>query len=147
MTATQTASLVFGSSLFGSVVGTFLTHWLTDRRTRQQEERQAAQKRREASIAVAEILGEWVRSTYTGTINEDRWRLQTMYWKNILLLDRRLLQVLFPVLGHQPHAGDVNDVIIKARQILLGLHEPNLTSDALNVWPPLPPQSPDAAPT
>lgn len=87
----------------------------------------------------AEILGEWVRSNYNGkTTNEDLWKLQTTYWKNVMLLDRELLLVLLPALGHAPGAASANEIIVQARRVLLGLSKPDIPAAGLNYWPPKP---------
>jgi len=138
---TGAVGALFGTAIGSSVAGLLLKSWLDHRftieRTRQQEERQFALKRREASIAVTEILGEWVRSNYTGEpTNDDLWKLQTTYWRNIMLLDRELLLILLPALGHQPGAVSANEIIVQARRVLLGLSEPDITANGLNNWPP-----------
>lgn len=127
----------FGSTLVGILLATWLNHTLTVERAKAEEKRQLLQKRREASAAVADILGEWVRPTYTGTFSdEDRWRLQTTYWKNILWLDKELLDVLLPVLENKEGAVGSNEVIVQARKVLLGLSEPDIRWNQLNNWLP-----------
>lgn len=129
----------FASTLVGLLLKTWLDHRLTIERTKAQEDRQILQKRREASAAVADILAEWVHSAYTGELsNEDRWRLQTVYWKNILWLDKELLDVLLPALAWKPGAANTNEIIIRTRKVLLGLKEPDLSADQLNNWLPMP---------
>lgn len=126
-----------GSSLVGILLKTWLDHRFTIERTEAQEERQLLQKRRESSGAVADILAEWVRSTYTGELsNEDRWRLQTTYWKNILWLDKKLLDVLLPALAHQPGAASVSEIVVQTRKVLLGLPTPDISANQLNNWVP-----------
>ena len=83
------------------------------------------QKRREASAAVVEILAEWSsHSSYLGReqTNEERWKLQITYWRNILLLDKALIGLLLPRLANAPNAADTNELIVQARKILLELN-------------------------
>jgi hypothetical protein len=128
----------FGSTLVGILLKIWLDHRLTIERTIAQEERQKIQKRREASTAVADILAEWVRSSYIGELTDiDRWRLQTTYWKNILWLDKELLDILFPALAHKSGSASTNELVIQARRVLLGLSKPDITADQLNNWLPL----------
>lgn len=127
----------FGSTLVGILLKTWLDHRLSIERTIAQEERQVNQKRRESSTAVADIVAEWVRSAYTGELtNEDRWRLQTTYWKNILWLDKELLDILLPAIAHKCGSASTNEIIIQARRVLLGLTKPDITADQLNNWLP-----------
>ena|SRR5947208_16993898 len=98
----------------------------------------AREKRREETRAVAEILAEWIRPAYMGQpSNEDLWRIQTTYWKNILGLDRELIEILFPRLANVPGAVDTNEIIVQARRIVLGLSKADLNAADLNNWRPL----------
>jgi hypothetical protein len=130
-----------GAGAATTIAGIVLAAWLDDRLT-QSRERQSrasalAERRREESRAIADILAEWVRSSYTGkSTNEDHWRLQTVYWKNILGLDRALLGILLPRLANTPDAVTTNEVIVQARRVLLGLDQPDITAASLNNWPP-----------
>jgi len=64
------------TSIFGLLLGTWLVHRLTLAREAEARASALREKRREESRAVAEILSEWVRSSYTGRFtNEDRWKL------------------------------------------------------------------------
>ena len=69
--------------------------------------------------------------------NEDRWRLQTIYWKNILGLDKRLIDLLFSRLANDPYAVGTNEMIVQARKILLGLDKPDILAKELNNWLPI----------
>lgn len=133
------AALAAGAttSIFGLLLGTWLVHRLTLTREAETRANALREKRREDSRAVAEILSEWVRSSYTGQFtNEDRWKLQTVYWKNILGLDRALIDVLFPRLANAPNAVSPEEVIVQARRILLGLDKADIPADGLNHWLP-----------
>jgi hypothetical protein len=134
-------SALGGSAVGTGILGVFLKSWLDYKLTvaRDAEARASdlREKRREESRAVAEILSEWIRSKYTGEFtNMDRWKLQTVYWRNILGLDHALIEVLFPRLANSPKAVSTNEVIIQARRILLGLDKPDVPAGGLNVWPP-----------
>jgi hypothetical protein len=126
----------------GSLIRLWLVHRLELDRQKLAEERERAEKVREASIAVADILGEWLRPTYTHSYtNEDRWRIQTTYWKHILRLDKNLVTLLLPCLANAPGAAGVNELIVEARRVLLDLPTRDLTPDQLNNWRPEPPTS------
>ena len=86
---------------------------------------------------MVDILAEWVRDAYTGNPhNEYLWRVQTTYWKNILLLDKRLLDMLIPKLANVPDAPTAEEIIVQARKILLNLSEPDISANQLNRWWP-----------
>ncbi len=129
----------FGSGAGGILLKIYLDHRLTIERDEFAEKRLFLQKQREASSAVVEILGEWVRSNYAGTplTNERRWQLQTVYWKNILLLDKRLIDLLFPLLANAPGTITTNEMIVQTRKVLLGLPEPDIKAADLNNWLPV----------
>ena len=131
-------SVGLGSGVLGSLLSPWLSHRFAIKRAKFDEERQLEYKRREASAAVADILAEWVRSGYTGkSSGEDRWRLQTTYWKNILWLDKELLDFLLPLLAYAEGAPGTNELIVQTRKILLGLSEPDISADQLNNWLPI----------
>jgi hypothetical protein len=134
------SSFLGGSAALG-LAGILAKSWVEHRfsidRSRLQEERQLAQKRREMSAATAEILGEWVKSTYTGEFtDQDRWRLQTTYWKHVLWLDKELLALLIPAIARQHGAASTNELVVQTRKVVLGLSEPDIIADQLNNWPP-----------
>lgn len=130
---------VFGSTLVGVLLKAWIDHRLAMERSTAEEARRLRQRQKEASVAVADILAEWVRPTYLGKdSNEDRWRLQCAYWRGILALDSELLDVLLPALAGAPGASGSNDLIVQARKVLLGLNKPDIAADQLNNWPPLP---------
>jgi hypothetical protein len=132
-----------GAGALGSLLTLWLTHRLNIDRDRLAEERLALQKRREASAAIADILGEWIKPNYLGHYtNDDRWQIQTTYWRNILSLDKRLVDILLPRLANRPDAVDTNDIIVEARRILLNLKERDLKPTDLNNWRPEHPTSP-----
>ena len=126
-------------SLIGVLVGALITNFFTSRRERQAETRARQEKLKEASSAIVEILSEWVRSSYTRRLtNEDRWRLQTVYWRAMLTLDKRLVDLLIPALAHLPGAPPTNQIIVNARRVLLDLPEPDIRAEDLNNWLPHP---------
>ncbi|WP_173497373.1 hypothetical protein [Shewanella sp. ISTPL2] len=131
----------FGGGAGGIFLKMYLDHKLQIERSEIAEERLKLQKQREASIAIAEILGVWVKPKYFGetTSNEQRWEIQSTYWKNILLLDKRLIDQLFPLLAHKDGAISTNEMIARARQILLNLEEPDIKASDLNNWLPVKP--------
>ena len=131
----------FGGGAGGILLKIYLDHKLTIEREVLAEERLHRQKQREASVAVSEILAEWVRSTYAGgpMTNEQRWQMQATYWKNILLLDKRLIDQLFPLLAHAKNSVGTNEMIVQARKILLDLDEPDIKATDLNNWLPTAP--------
>jgi hypothetical protein len=131
----------FGGGAGGILLKIYLDHKLAVERSELTEKRLFLQKQREASAAVAEILSQWVRSTYIGEpiTNEQRWEMQTVYWKNILLLNKKLIDQLFPLLAHKEDAVTTNEMIVRARQILLDLDTPDIKSSDLNTWLPTAP--------
>jgi len=114
------------SALFAGIIGIWLDHKLSERT-----------KQREASASVVDIIAEWMRSAYTKKFdNECRWRLQTTYWKNILLLDKELLDLLIKRMANVPDAPSAEEIIVQARKVLLNLPEPDIRPDQLNHWWP-----------
>jgi hypothetical protein len=131
----------FGGGAGGILLKLYLDHKLQIERSEIAEERLNLQKQREASGAVADILSAWIKGNYHETIqkNEQRWIIQSTYWKNILLLDKRLIDELFPLLADKPGSISTNEMIVRTRQILLDLGEPDIKADELNNWPPTKP--------
>ena len=134
-------SAMGGAAISTGVFGVILAAWLNHRLTkiREAETRATAmqEKRREESRAVAEILAEWVRPVYLGTYtNEDRWKMQSTYWKNILGLDKRLISLLFPLLANAQGNSGTNEMIVQARRVLLDLDNPDIAASDLNTWLP-----------
>lgn len=131
----------FGGGAGGILLKIYLDHKLKIERSELTEKRLFLQKQREASGAVVEILGQWVHSTYLGQpmTNEQKWEMQTVYWKNILLLDKKLIDELFPLLAHKEGSIDTNEMIVRARQFLLGLGKPDIKAADLNNWLPTKP--------
>ncbi len=133
------AGSAISTGILGILIGALITHRFTVAREAATRAAAAREKRREESRAVAEILAEWMRSVYMGQpSNEDLWRLQTTYWKNILGLDRELITMLLPRLENAPGAVDTNEIIVQTRRIVLGLAKADLKAADLNNWPPLP---------
>lgn len=125
------------TGIFGVIFAAWLNHRLTKVRDAETRAIAIQEKRREESRAVAEILAEWVRPVYMGTYtNEDRWKIQTTYWKNILGLDKRLISLLFPLLAHVEGNSGTNELIVQARSVLLNLEQPDIAAEDLNNWMP-----------
>jgi len=124
-------SAVLGGLTVGVV--TLVMDWLREARSRQA-------KRREASTAVVDVLGKWVRSYYVGgPTNRDLWQLQVTYWRNILLMDKKLVKLLAPCLANAQGAPIPNELIAEARRILLGRRKRDLDpSKDLVTWDRLP---------
>ena len=128
-----------GSTLVGILLKSWIDHRLAVERTELTDRLQRQQKIRDASIAVADILGEWVYPTFVPPDNnEKRWRIQQAYWRGILGLDKVLLDILLPLLAQQPGNVGTNEMIVRARTALLGLEAPDLTAAQLNNWAPQP---------
>ena len=136
MDSSSFISGLLGAGIGGSLVTLYFGHLSTNARDQRKESLLARQKQRDASAAVVEILSEWTRTTYTGEAptGEDKWRLQTTYWRNILLLDKELLVLLQSRLANSPESVDTNELIVQARRILLELDAPDITAKELNVW-------------
>lgn len=102
-----------------------------------QIKREEEVKKREASIAVADLLSEWVRASYFNDhSNKAQWKMQSIYWKTILRLDKRILDILIQLFSYSKKSLTTNEVIVKCRQILLNLKEPDLKPEELNKWLP-----------
>ena len=106
----DTITSIFNSQVISALIIAFTAAWLGDRYAKLAEERLKQNKRREASAAVADILSEWIRSSYMGNSNENRWLLQSSYWRNILLLDKDLLVMLIERLANKRDAPDCRDI-------------------------------------
>jgi hypothetical protein len=131
------------TGILGILVGTWVNHRLTGSREAEARASALREKKREESRAVAEILAEWIRPSYTGNYsNEDRWKMQATYWKNILGLDRRLIALLFPLLAHTKGSPGTNEMIVQTRQVLLSLDEPDIKASDLNNWLPVEHETP-----
>ncbi len=119
--------------LIGIVIGlipSFIIYSLTNKREEEV-------KRREASIAITELLSKWIESKYLDrNDNQYYWELQSMYWKTILRADKRLLDILLPRLANKESAEDTDEIIVQCRKILLGLKETDIKATELNNWPP-----------
>ena len=128
-----------GSTLVGIIVSLFLENRLIIKRDTLFEKRRLEKKRREASKAIVDILAEWIRPKYEGgSLNKDRWQLQKTYWENILLLDKNLFDLLSSRLANDHNAVDTNELLVQARKVLLDLDKPDISSDKLVTWKPLP---------
>ena len=124
-----------GAGVGSMLVGVLLKAWLDHKLSVLSEQRQLQARRREASAAVAEILGAWVRSSYLGPSNEDLWQLQVTYWRHVLWLDKEIVVLLAGLLSHKADAATPGEVIVKARKVLLGLSTPDIDAAALVSWP------------
>jgi len=123
--------------IFGLGIGVLLKTCLDYILSILAEKRELQHKRREASTAIADILSEWIRSAYMGKFsNEDRWQLQKIYWKNIMLLDKKLVGLLGRALAKEPDAPSSNELIMQARKILLKLSKPDISAGQLITWFP-----------
>ena len=129
-------SVILSVALNGSFLTLYLDHRLQIERDKRNESLEHRQKIRDASAAVVNILAEWTRTTYMGEAFDGaaKWRLQTAYWRNILLLDKELLDLLRERLANHHAAVDTNEIIVQARRILLELKEPDISAKDLNVW-------------
>lgn len=133
----DTITSIFNSQVISALIIAFTAAWLGDRYAKLAEERLKQNKRREASAAVADILSEWIRSSYMGNSNENRWLLQSSYWRNILLLDKELLVMLIERLANKRDSPDCREIIVQARKILLELPNQDINENELNNWPPI----------
>jgi len=126
--------LSFASSAAGAIIGTIPVGVIVTKHL--EHNLVLRQKRRDANAAVIEILAKWVRPTYLGRpmTDEERWDLQTTYWKNILLLDKEIIAILFPRLANKPDAVGTNDVIVEVRTILLKQRRADIAGKDLNTW-------------
>lgn len=135
--STDAIASILNSQVVSALIIALTAAWLGDKYAKRAEEREKQNKRREASAAVTDVLSEWVRSSYMGESNENRWQLQSSYWKNILLLDKELLDMLIKRLANAEDAPDYREIIVQARKILLELPEQDINANELNNWPPL----------
>jgi len=121
------AGAFLGSGVIATILGIWFKHNLIKR-----------EKLREVNIAVTDILTEWVRSNYSSKPfdNDDRWRLQTTYWKNIMWLDKEIIDILFPLLARRDPPVSTNEVLVRARKIIRGLKSCDIKAEELNNWPP-----------
>jgi len=120
---------LIGAGLGTTIVGAALGSWLNYKY-------ELARKKREASVAVAKFLGEWVKPYYMGeSSDEERWKLQTDYWENVLRLDKSVVDLLAEVLQNKPGGPNVKDVIVQARKVLHGLSEPDIKAAQIIHWP------------
>jgi len=125
------------TGIFTVLVGAWVNHRLAKVREAERRASTLREKQREESRAVAEILAEWVRPRYAGNYsNEDRWKMQATYWKNILALDKRLITLLFPLLANAQGNSGTNELIVQTRKLLLNLDEPDIQARDLNNWLP-----------
>ena len=127
-----------GGGLGGVLLKLYLDHKLSIQRSELEAERTLKQKQRDASEAVIDILSKWVETTYTGEefTDKKKWEMQTTYWKNILLLDKDLIDSLLPLLANSKGKPSTNEMVVKVRQKLLNLKEPDIKASDLNNWLP-----------
>lgn len=129
-------SAVLGAGVGGGLIKLYLDHRLSIERDRRKEDLLSRQRQRDASAAVVDILSEWVRTTYTGEQFDGpaKWRMQTTYWRNILLLDKELLDILLPKLAGAPGSAPTNEIVVQVRKVLLGHTTPDISAKDLNLW-------------
>jgi len=133
--ATFVPSLI-GAGLGTTFAGALLASWLNRKYYEYTEKKEKEKRRREASVAVAELLGEWIKPAYMGpSSNEDVWRLQTKYWENVLRLDKDLVELLAAVFQNKLGGPGSKDAIVEARKVLHGYSKPDIKADQLIHWP------------
>lgn len=122
---------VISAFIGAGIVTAIFSYWFEERRRKEI-------KKEEAVEAITEFLAEWVKSSYVSNAdeNEARWKLQSMYWKTILRLDKKILDVLIPRLANKEGAVPTNEIIIEVRKALLNLKESDLKVSDLNNWLP-----------
>ncbi len=122
---------ILGAFLGAGIIAAIFGYWFEERRRKEI-------KKEEAVEAVSELLAEWIRSGYISNVseNEARWRLQSMYWKTVLRLDKKILDVLIPRLANKEDAVPTNEVIVEVRKALLNLKKPDIKASDLNNWLP-----------
>ena len=131
---------LLGGGLVATLFQVYLNHRFSQRRERAAENREQERRIREASAAVANLIGTWVRPSYFRkdghATNEDRWEIQTAYWEAIMWLDEDLLRKVIQLLARQ-NGQTTNQVIVEARRVLLGNAKTTLSANELNNWLPL----------
>jgi len=133
--STTITGLIAGA--LGSLITILLQHRFNITRDKLAEERIKMQKTREASSAVADILGEWIKSKCMDSENNiNRWHIQTTYWRNIMSLDKDLVKLLVKRFANLPESPEINEIIVEARRILLDLKEQDIKPSDLNTWLP-----------
>lgn len=124
-----------GGGLLGVLIVVWLNHRLADDRAKMAEERAKVAARRDATIAVADVISEWVRPPGVGETGvERRWKIQSVYWKAVLVLDKKILDPLIERLAHTKGAPELHEIVVMSRQLLLGLDKPDLKAVDLNRW-------------
>lgn len=112
----------------------YLTHKLVQRRDLEARAVAKREKEREQNRAIVDVLSLWTRSHYVEATNEDRWRLQSEYWRLVLGLDIRLLNLLLPRLANASDALQINEILVHARALTMELDQPDLKAEQLNTW-------------
>lgn len=123
---------IIGAFLGAGVMTGIFGYLLENRRRKEIEKEKAVE-------SVVDFLTEWIKSNYiteSAEKNEVLWKLQSMYWKTILRLDKEILDVLIPLLAHKEDAVSTNEIIVEIRKALLGLKKPDLKPEDLNNWLP-----------
>lgn len=123
----DTIAAFLGAGIVTAIFG----YWFEERRRKEI-------KKEEAIEAVSELLAEWIRSNYISDVseNEARWRLQSIYWKTVLRLDKEILDVLIPRLANKEDAVSTNEIIVEVRKVLLDLKNSDIKARDLNSWLP-----------
>ena len=114
-----------GASLIVAVVAFLLTAWYNKQN-----------KRREASIIVAEVLAEWANLGGKELSSEDILPLHKAYWKAALLLDPELLIMLNKRLQNTETCSSAKKVLEQARMVLQGRSTPDILENDFIHWTP-----------
>jgi hypothetical protein len=102
-------------SLIVVLVGFWLTYWYNKQN-----------KKREASLIVADVLAEWVNLGGKKLSSEDILPLHKAYWKAALSLDSELLIELNKRLVNEENAPDAREILKYARIKLNGRSRPGI---------------------
>jgi hypothetical protein len=111
------------ASLFVAIVAFFLTNWYNKQN-----------KRREASIIVADVLAEWVYTDGKKLSSGDILPLHKAYWKAALSLDYELLIILNERLQNTDLSPDTKKVLEQARMVLHGRSTPDIRANEFIHW-------------
>jgi hypothetical protein len=130
----------FGGGFVVAITQILLSHRLSIRQDKAAEKRHKQQRIRESSVAVAEVIGEWVRPSHTRDggrpTGEDLWRIQTTYWRAMLWLDEELLKKLAELMAGAYGGPTTNQMLVEARRALLGAENTQIQSEETPTWLP-----------
>ncbi|GEM_PF-3386162 len=119
----------FNSPLVSSLIVALVVFWLTYWYNKQN-------KRREASLIVADVLAEWVNLGGKDLSSEDILPLHKAYWKAALSLDSDLLIELNKRLMNRETAPDTKEILHYARIKLKGRSKPEILAKDFVNWEP-----------